>query len=65
MRAPFIARLENGAIGACARRGKRESENIKGFLIQPEIDAALVGGPSLISDEFVAICQISSRLFQI
>ena len=37
--------------------GSVTAQNIDEFIVQPEIDGALVGGASLKADEFVAICR--------
>lgn len=37
--------------------GSVTAKNIDEFIVQPDIDGALVGGASLKADEFVAICQ--------
>lgn len=37
--------------------GSVTSQNIAEFMVQPEIDGALVGGASLKADEFIAICK--------
>jgi len=37
--------------------GSVDSENIKDFVYQPEIDGALVGGASLKANEFIKICE--------
>lgn len=37
--------------------GSVTAKNIDEFIVQPEIDGALVGGASLKADEFVAICR--------
>jgi triosephosphate isomerase len=39
--------------------GSVKAGNIVGIMEQPDIDGALVGGASLIPDEFVAICRFS------
>lgn len=37
--------------------GSVTAKNIDEFIVQPEIDGALVGGASLKADEFIAICR--------
>lgn len=37
--------------------GSVTAKNIAEFIVQPEIDGALVGGASLKADEFIAICR--------
>jgi triosephosphate isomerase len=37
--------------------GSVTAKNIEEFIVQPEIDGALVGGASLKADEFIAICR--------
>lgn len=37
--------------------GSVTAKNIEEFIVQPDIDGALVGGASLKADEFVAICR--------
>lgn len=41
--------------------GSVTAKNIDEFIVQPEIDGALVGGASLKADEFVAICRAAVR----
>lgn len=41
--------------------GSVNSENIKGFLSQDDINGALIGGASLDADEFIKICKIVSE----
>jgi len=38
--------------------GSVTAANFGEFLVQPEIDGALVGGASLDPDEFVRICKL-------
>lgn len=38
--------------------GSVTSKNMQEFIVQPEIDGALVGGASLKADDFIAICRI-------
>ncbi len=41
--------------------GSVTAQNIEEFIVQPEIDGALVGGASLKADEFVAICRAALK----
>mgnify|MGYP000574848946 FL=1 len=41
--------------------GSVTAKNIDEFIVQPDIDGALVGGASLKADEFVAICRAGMR----
>lgn len=41
--------------------GSVTAKNIEEFIVQPEIDGALVGGASLKADEFIAICEAASH----
>ena len=37
--------------------GSVKASNIVGIMAKPDVDGALVGGASLIADEFAAICR--------
>ncbi|HEY8473637.1 MAG TPA: triose-phosphate isomerase [Natronosporangium sp.] len=41
--------------------GSVKANNIAGIMAQPDIDGALVGGASLIAEEFVRICRLGER----
>jgi triosephosphate isomerase len=41
--------------------GSVKADNIAGIMQQPDIDGALVGGASLVAEEFVAICRLGER----
>jgi triosephosphate isomerase len=41
--------------------GSVNSKNASEFLVQPEIDGALVGGASLVAGDFIAICQAAVK----
>jgi triosephosphate isomerase len=41
--------------------GSVKSENIVEFMSQPEIDGALVGGASIVADQFIAITRLSAE----
>lgn len=41
--------------------GSVTAKNIDEFIVQPDIDGALVGGASLKADEFIAICRAGER----
>jgi triosephosphate isomerase len=52
--------LYDGATAQAVRvqyGGSVTAKNIGEFIVQPDIDGALVGGASLKADEFVAICR--------
>ena len=42
--------------------GSTDSDNVKEFMLQPNIDGLLVGGSSLKAQEFSKMCQISSEV---
>jgi triosephosphate isomerase len=42
--------------------GSVSSQNVAGFLRQPDVDGALVGGASLKSDEFTRIIQFKKHV---
>ena len=42
--------------------GSVKANNIAGIMQQPDIDGALVGGASLVPEEFVAVCRYSEHL---
>lgn len=55
-----IADLYGEAVAQAVRvqyGGSVTAKNIDEFMVQPEIDGALVGGASLKADEFIAICR--------
>ncbi len=55
-----IAELYGEAVAQAVRvqyGGSVTAKNIDEFIVQPEIDGALVGGASLKADEFIAICK--------
>ncbi len=55
-----IAELHGEAVAQAVRiqyGGSVTAKNIQEFMVQPEIDGALVGGASLKADEFIAICK--------
>lgn len=55
-----LADLYGEAVASSVRvqyGGSVTAKNIDEFIVQPEIDGALVGGASLKADEFVAICR--------
>ena len=41
--------------------GSVNAKNIAEFLVQPDIDGALVGGASLVAQDFIAICQAAAK----
>ncbi|MGH3681666.1 MAG: triose-phosphate isomerase, partial [Natronosporangium sp.] len=41
--------------------GSVKAANIDGIMAEPDIDGALVGGASLVGEEFVAICRFSEH----
>jgi triosephosphate isomerase len=43
--------------------GSVTAKNIEEFIVQPDIDGALVGGASLKADEFIAICRAGLTKF--
>jgi triosephosphate isomerase len=55
-----IAELYGEAVAQAVRiqyGGSVTAKNIDEFIVQPEIDGALVGGASLKAEEFIAICK--------
>ena len=42
--------------------GSVKPENMEEFMAQPNIDGALVGGASLVADDFAALVEIASRV---
>ena len=42
--------------------GSVKSANVAGFLASPEVDGVLVGGASLVVDEFTGICRFQKHV---
>ena len=58
-----IAALDTGVANGLVIQygGSVKASNAAELMAQPDIDGALVGGASLITDEFVAICKAAAR----
>ena len=58
-----IAALDSGLADKLVIQygGSVKASNAAELMAQPDIDGALVGGASLLIDEFVAICQAAAR----
>jgi triosephosphate isomerase len=60
-----LAELYGEGVAQSARiqyGGSVTAKNIQEFMVQPDIDGALVGGASLKPDEFIAICKAGLKM---
>ena len=41
--------------------GSVKASNAAELMVQPDIDGGLIGGASLVADEFIAICRAAAK----